>query len=145
MDSTPRADTMGLAKLHTTSRWGLLHHILGASACCHLTKGHWEQERGMGLSATGVATLIGVETPTGIHGHQHCDLRPKVRDFLMESCQMTLVDVTHINQLHHGPKSIIPSHFTIRRLWSPRRIIFHQLLLSHHPRNWVGKWRRGNV
>ena len=27
--------------------------------------------------------------------HQHCDLRPKVRDFLTESCRMTLVDVTH--------------------------------------------------
>ena len=27
---------------------------------------------------------------------------------------MTLVDVTYINQLmHHGPKSIIPSHLTI--------------------------------
>ena len=73
--------------------------------------------------------------------HQHCDL-PKVH-FLTESCQMTLVDVTHVNQLmHHGPKSIITSHLTIRRLWSLRRII---LQLSHHPRNWVGKWRRGDV
>ena len=37
---------------------------------------------------------------------------------------MTLVDVTCINQLmHHGPKSVIPSHLTIiRRLWSLRRI-----------------------
>ena len=58
---------------------------------------------------------------------------------------MTLVDVTHINQLmHHGPKCIIASHLTIiRRLWSLRRIILHQLLLSHHPRNWAGQWRRG--
>ena len=43
-------------------------------------------------------------------------------------------------------QSIILFHLTIiQRLWSLRRIILHQLLLSHHPRNWVGQWRRGNV
>ena len=58
---------------------------------------------------------------------------------------MTLIEVTHINQLmHHGRKSIILSHCTIRRLRSLRKNIL-QLLLSHYPRNWVGKWRRGNV
>ena len=54
------------------------------------------------------------------------------RDFLVESRQMTLVDVTHINQLmHHGAKSIIPCFLwtVILSLWSRRRIILHQLFL----------------
>ena len=88
--------------------------------------GHLGTGRGtaMGLSATGATTLIGVGTPTGI-----LDINTVICDrrFVTSSrCPVrTLVDVTYINQLmHHGPKSIIPSHLKIiRRLWSLRRII----------------------
>ena len=62
----------------------------------------------MGLSATSAATDR-CGNSNWHPRHQRCHLRPKVRDFLAESRQMTLVDVTHINQLmHHGPKSCAP-------------------------------------
>ena len=83
--------------------------------------GHWEQKGVLLWDCNRCRQTDRCKNSNWHLRHQHCDLRPKVRDFPTESCQMTLVDVTHINQLmHHGPKSIIPFHLTIRRLLSMR-------------------------
>ena len=85
----------GLGKTAHNILRGLLCHILDVctpASACHLTQRHWNRgENCHGTVCNRCRHADRCGSSNWHPRHQHCDLRPKVRDFLAESCQMTLV------------------------------------------------------